>query len=61
MDPAKVMCAHKTCKCRCDHDECVRYEGLMYCSQRCADNRGCDHEGCNCGTFPTAEPRPPTA
>jgi len=60
MDPAKVMCAHKTCKCRCDHDECTRYEGLLYCSQRCAENRGCDHEGCNCGAFPTAEPRPPT-
>jgi hypothetical protein len=21
----------------------------MYCSERCADNRGCNHAGCNCG------------
>jgi hypothetical protein len=58
MDPAKVMCAHKTCKCTCDHDDGVRFEGLMYCSQRCADDRGCDHAECNCGDFPVAEPRP---
>lgn len=59
MDKAKVMCARKTCKCHCDHDECVSSEGLLYCSNRCAEDRGCDHEGCNCGDFPTAEPSPP--
>ena len=59
MDTSKVMCARKTCKCHCQGDDCVRYAGLLYCSQRCADGRGCDHEDCNCGAFPTAEPHAP--
>jgi hypothetical protein len=58
MQLEKVMCAHKTCKCNCDQQDSVRFEGLMYCSQRCADNRGCDHAACNCGEFPLSEPRP---
>jgi hypothetical protein len=33
-------------------------DGKAYCTQRCADGRGCDHEGCNCGSFPTSEPNP---
>lgn len=56
MDPEKVMCAHKTCKCHCHANECVRFAGLLYCSQRCADDRGCDHADCNCGQYPAAEP-----
>lgn len=59
MDTSKVMCAHKSCKCHADTPDGVRYEGLLYCSQRCADDRGCDHKDCNCGDFPTAEPVPP--
>jgi hypothetical protein len=57
MQLENVMCAHKSCKCKCSEQDAVRFEGLMYCSQRCADNRGCDHSACNCGQFPTSEPR----
>jgi hypothetical protein len=50
-------CAHKACKCRVEAADAVRQNGAVFCSQRCADDRGCDHEGCNCGDFPAPEPQ----
>jgi hypothetical protein len=53
-----IACAHKDCKCRFGQDSAVQSQGKMFCTQRCADGRGCDHEGCNCGDFPAPEPEP---
>lgn len=51
-----IVCAEKSCKCRFDRASAIEFEGMLYCTQRCADGRGCDHEGCNCGSFPAPEP-----
>jgi hypothetical protein len=51
-------CAHKGCKCSVQSDAAAKSEGLLFCTERCADGRGCDHEGCNCGSFPAPEPEP---
>lgn len=49
-------CEYKSCKCTTTTGEAIRSEGHTYCSQRCADGRGCDHEHCNCGNWPEPEP-----
>ena len=58
MNPEGSPCAHKGCKCRVAEggEKPVMWDGKAYCTQRCADGRGCDHEGCNCGAFPAPEP-----
>lgn len=53
MTNSTPRCAHSGCKCRIDPNTAVQHEGKTYCSERCADNRGCDHHDCNCGVFPT--------
>jgi hypothetical protein len=58
MAAASSKCAFKPCKCNVDPSAEVQREGKAYCSNRCVDGRGCDHAGCNCGAFPTAEPDP---
>lgn len=55
--PDVTECAAKSCHCKIDRAEAVSAQGGLYCSQRCVDGRGCDHAGCNCGAYPTAEPR----
>jgi hypothetical protein len=57
MDIPGISCATNRCNCECG-DDAVSYDAMVYCSQRCADGRGCDHLDCNCGAFPTAEPQP---
>ncbi len=52
----QLACAAESCSCHVDSQNAVKVEGRLYCSQRCADGRGCDHAGCNCGDFPAAEP-----
>jgi hypothetical protein len=54
----ELACAGSSCLCHIDSETAVRSEGQLYCSQRCAEGRGCDHAGCNCGEFPAAEPEP---
>jgi hypothetical protein len=49
-------CAAKSCTCKLDMPDTVQIDGRTYCSERCSEGRGCDHAGCNCGKFPTAEP-----
>jgi metallothionein len=49
-------CAAEDCVCEVEETAAVIAQGDAYCSERCADGRGCDHAGCNCGEFPTAEP-----
>jgi hypothetical protein len=44
-------CAHRGCDCEVSADA-VQRQGRAYCSERCADGRGCDHRDCNCGAFP---------
>lgn len=56
MEAKQVACAHKSCKCQANLNDSVRHEGLLFCSKRCAEGRGCDHPECNCGDFPMAEP-----
>lgn len=52
----QLACAAESCVCHVDANTAVQAAGQLYCSQRCADGRGCDHTGCNCGDFPAAEP-----
>ena len=52
-------CAADDCVCEFETTAAVLAYGAAYCSERCADGRGCDHAGCNCGEFPTAEPAAP--
>lgn len=62
MTSSNQNCAHGGCKCLNDPALEVTHEGKTYCSERCADGRGCDHHDCNCGVFPTEEAqRPETA
>jgi len=57
MTNATTKCAHDSCKCVVDPPTplTVAYEGKVFCGERCADNRGCDHHDCNCGVFPSEE------
>lgn len=50
-------CAFESCHCACGPETTVRRAGAQYCSERCADGRGCDHAECNCGDFPEPEPK----
>jgi hypothetical protein len=61
MKSVDQVCAHKGCDCSLAADQRVARDGELYCSERCADGRGCDHQDCNCGDFPAAEPEPPYA
>jgi hypothetical protein len=54
--PEMIACAGEGCACAVEREEAVRFGDRYYCSERCLDGRGCDHAGCNCGHFPTAEP-----
>jgi hypothetical protein len=54
--PERRTCAFKPCDCELTSDQIVRRDGTEYCSERCADGRGCDHADCNCGDFPEEEP-----
>lgn len=45
------VCEYDECSCQVDAASAVSQGGKDYCSQRCADGRGCDHPGCNCGAF----------
>jgi hypothetical protein len=51
-----TTCAFDPCECALASEQTVRRDGAEYCSERCADGRGCDHADCNCGDFPEAEP-----
>jgi len=55
---SRETCEHHACECVIEASHAVTRDGKRYCSERCADNRGCDHAGCNCGAFPKAEPPP---
>ena len=62
MTASSLRCAHARCKCSIDSALAVAHDAKTYCSERCADGRGCDHHGCNCGVFPTEEaPKPDSA
>jgi metallothionein len=41
-------CAHQGCGCTVDAGKGVEKNGKSYCSQGCADGKGCDHPGCTC-------------
>lgn len=58
MNKDATTCEFGPCHCRTDEPTAVTHEGKRYCSERCVDGRGCDHNHCNCGDFPTAEPDP---
>ena len=44
-------CEYEECSCEVDSASAIAQDGKQYCSQRCADGRGCDHLDCNCGAF----------
>jgi hypothetical protein len=58
MPTQTIPCAAKDCSCHVEQESAIELDGRLYCSNRCSEGRGCDHEGCNCGRFPTAEPEP---
>jgi Prokaryotic metallothionein len=51
-----LACAFKPCRCTFELVQAFEYQGLLFCSERCVDGRGCDHAHCNCGKWPEAEP-----
>ena len=55
MDPKTDTCQHAGCDCPVGADAVMR-NGEAYCSERCADDRGCDHPDCNCGDCPEGRP-----
>lgn len=55
MSSPTTTCDFPACKCFPGADTVAR-NGNTFCSARCADGRGCDHEHCNCGSFPAEEP-----
>ncbi len=44
-----TKCAHTACQCTIYQDKAVHKNGQSYCSQDCADGKGCHHPHCNCG------------
>jgi hypothetical protein len=44
----QVACAGRSCSCQVSAAAAVREHGQLYCSQGCAEGRGCDHAGCSC-------------
>src|ERR1700759_1963297 len=54
-------CAYKPCTCDVQTATAISANGKRFCSERCAEGRGCDHADCNCGEFPEAEPEEPTS
>jgi len=53
-------CAMEGCSCILEDDVIPVTRGEeRFCSERCADQRGCDHAGCNCGDYPEEEPPEP--
>ena len=41
------MCAHEDCECRVTAAS-ISQDGKRYCSQGCADGKGCNHLECGC-------------
>jgi hypothetical protein len=60
MTQTQAECAFEGCSCVLDEEERpITRGGEQFCSERCADQRGCDHADCNCGDFPEQEPLEP--
>ena len=47
--PGQTKCAHDRCQCQVLADKAVTKDGRLYCSQDCADGKGCNHQNCACG------------
>lgn len=41
-------CSHAACTCRHERDEMVEHRGVLYCSDRCAQQDPTS-DGCDCG------------
>lgn len=41
-------CQHENCGCQIKDDSAVHHDGKFYCSQDCAEGRGCTHANCGC-------------
>lgn len=50
------VCAHDGCTCIVNKDNTVRHDGLLYCSQGCAEGSGCSCQGCYCNDSGDAQP-----
>jgi hypothetical protein len=55
MNDSAMECAYKRCDCHVTRGAAVRRGERLYCSELCADGRGCPHKDCNCGQFPAEE------
>lgn len=41
-------CQYEQCGCEITDDTAVSHEGKLYCSEDCAQGRGCTHSDCGC-------------
>ena len=48
-----MKCACESCLCIVSLSDAITKNGQYYCSEACAkghiDEKGCRHQGCNCG------------
>lgn len=45
------LCSYDSCDCKVADDENhVKTANGVFCSQGCADGKGCDHPDCNCAS-----------
>lgn len=50
----QLACAGDSCLCHVEAETAVRLESRLFCSQRCAEGRGCEHTGCTCAEVMSA-------
>lgn len=52
-DPLNLnqKCDHEPCHCVPGPDDAFTKGKSVFCSEGCADGKGCDHTECNCGDY----------
>lgn len=52
-DPLNLnqKCDHEPCHCVPGPDDAFTKGKSVFCSEACADGKGCDHTECNCGDY----------
>ena len=55
----KVKCGYEPCQCSLLDDQGVTIDNVRYCSQGCAEGRGCDCPNCNCANEVRHQVTPP--
>lgn len=55
MGNANPTCAYGPCQCTVSPEQAVQRNDQRFCSERCADGQGCDHQDCHCDGFRTED------